>query len=536
MRSAQWAGRLSTGWAGALFSLVAGGAQAASLALPWSGEACGALQLMSLAGLVWQLDRAGRPAQAALSGGLFAWGWLTGTFWWLFISMHVYGGLAAPLAVLAVLGLAAFLGSYYLVAAGLYRWLAASAAQAGWQRPLLFSALWTLAELLRGHWFTGFPWGAGGYAHVDGAARWLAPWIGVYGCGAVMAGLAAVLAGAVGRRRCRGGASGLAVWAVLAWVPAPEWAASSSVLQVSLLQGNIPQDEKFQAGSGIPVALQWYDEQLQANRSPLVVAPETALPLLPEELPAGYWSALLQRYGDGFPRPGQPPQAALVGIPLGNSRAGYTNSVIGLLPSQGQPPYVYSKHHLVPFGEFVPPLFRWFTEMMDIPLGDFNAGDPGQPSMPWQGQRLAPNICYEDLFGEELGVRFRDPAQAPTILVNLSNIGWFGDSVAIDQHLNISRLRALEFARPMIRATNTGATAIIDHRGRVLQRLPSLRRAVLTGPVEGRGLVAGGQGWGITPYAWWVSRLGLAPLWGASLLVLLGFLWRRRAAVAPASI
>jgi len=175
----------------------------------------------------------------------------------------------------------------------------------------------------------------------------------------------------------------------------------------------------------------------------------------------------------------------------------------------------------VPFGEFIPPLFKWFTAMMNIPLGDFNRGDIGQPSFEWQGQRLAPNICYEDLFGEELGARFREEARAPTIFVNSSNIAWFGKTVAIDQHLNISRMRALEFERPMIRATNTGATAIIDHHGRVIAALPRHTQGVLVGDVEGRN--------GLTPYAWWVSRLGLWPLWLPGLLAG-GLAWRRRRA------
>ena len=166
-----------------------------------------------------------------------------------------------------------------------------------------------------------------------------------------------------------------------------------------------------------------------------------------------------------------------------------------------------------------PPFFKWFTAMMDIPLGDFNRGAVGQPSFAWKGQRIAPNICYEDLFGEELGARFIDPAQAPTVFVNFSNIGWFGNSVAIDQHLHISRMRALEFERPMVRATNTGATAIIDHRGVVTHRLAPYTRGVLTGEVQGRGLGAA-SGWQITPYAWWVSRWGLGPLWAVGALVL----------------
>jgi len=172
----------------------------------------------------------------------------------------------------------------------------------------------------------------------------------------------------------------------------------------------------------------------------------------------------------------------------------------------------------VPFGEFIPPLFRWFTDLMNIPLGDFNRGPIGQPPFEWQGQRLAPNICYEDLFGEELAAQFVNPARAPTILVNVSNIGWFGNTVAIDQHLQISRMRALEFERPMIRATNTGATVIIDHRGRVVAALPRHTRGVLAGEVEGRTV--------ITPYAWWVSRLGLWPLWLLALAIVALAWWR----------
>lgn len=513
---------MRSSWAAGVWAGLSGLMQALSLAWPWGGQASGVLQALSLAALVGLLNRASSARRGAWLGGVFALCWLVGTFWWLYISMAVYGGLDAPLAVLAVLGLAAFLGSYYTVAAGFYvRWRL-RLALGPLASAALFAALWTLAELLRGHWFTGFPWGAGGYAQVDGAARWLAPWVGVYGTGAAVAAWAAGLASQP-RRQWPVQMLLLGLGALLSWVPAPEQSASSAPLEVSLLQGNIPQDEKFQAGSGVPMALAWYRAQLMANQASLVVAPETALPLLPEQLPAGYWDGLLQRYGVGPPGAAEnrPSQAALIGVPLGNQREGYTNSVLGLRP--GEPRlYAYDKHHLVPFGEFIPPMFHWFVALMDMPLGDFNAGAVGQPSMLWQGQRLAPNICYEDLFGEELGLRFRDPAQAPTVFVNVSNIGWFGDSVAIDQHLNISRLRALEFARPMVRATNTGATAIIDHQGRVTAQLPPVSRGVLQGVVQGRGLSADQGGWGITPYAWWVSRLGLAPLW---LLCLGGVLW-----------
>jgi apolipoprotein N-acyltransferase len=288
---------------------------------------------------------------------------------------------------------------------------------------------------------------------------------------------------------------------MMVWSPGG-FTTSTGSIKVALLQGNIAQDEKFQAGSGVPDALRWYGEQLAIPHAPLTVAPETAIPLLPQQLPAGYWDALLGRIR-------QEGRAVLLGLPLGSEAAGYTNSVLGIQSAGPEAMtarnYRYDKHHLVPFGEFIPPMFRWFTEMMAIPLGDFSRGGVGQPSFAWQGQRLAPNICYEDLFGEELGARFIDRDSAPTIFVNVSNIGWFGNTVAIDQHLNISRMRSLEFGRPFIRATNTGDTAIIDHTGRVTHSLARLTRGVLVGEVEGRE--------GTTPFAWWVARLGLWPLW-----------------------
>ena len=488
-------------------ALLAGVGQAVSIAAPWDRQPHWWLQLVSLGLLAWILQREPSARRAFLLGWLFATTWLTATWWWLFISMHDYGGLSAPLTLIAVVGLAAFLSLYNAAASGLF---AFTVRTSGTAAPLVFAALWTTAELLRVVLFTGFPWGEGGYAHLAGPLAGYAPWTGVHGMTFLSALAAASFAGILRYRA----ATAVSLAALLVGLLLPmvgPFTTAAGRVSVTLLQGNIPQNEKFQRGSGIPQALNWYGEQLQKASSTLVVAPETAIPLLPQQLPEGYLAAITQRYTGGT-------QAALIGVPLGSNATGYTNSVIGVKPGA---PYRYDKHHLVPFGEFIPPLFRWFTEMMNIPLGDFNRGSVGQPSFDWSGQRFAPNICYEDLFGEELGQRFGAAADAPTVFVNVSNIGWFGNSIAIDQHLQISRMRALEFERPMLRATNTGATVIIDHRGTVTHSLERYTRGVLTGEVEGRN--------GVTPYAWWVARAGLWPFWLLFGAIAGVALWRRRA-------
>jgi apolipoprotein N-acyltransferase len=506
---------------------LAGAAQAASMAMPGSGQAQGWLQVLSLAVLAAGLSRTARTRAdrskpspfkcAAWQGGVFATFWLAGSFWWLYVSMHDVGGLPAPLAVLAVLALATSMSLFYALACAVWVGLAQHAVWGAraWGLSVLFAAAWTLAELMRGQWFTGFPWGAGGYAHADGVLAVWAPWVGVYGMGAIAAALAMRLAlVGVGWRAAKNLMGvGAVSWALQAW--GPVFTTSAGVGQVELLQANISQTAKFDAGSGIRDALQWYDAWLRQSQQPLVVTPETAIPLLPRHLPDGYWSGLQQH----FAQAGRP--LALVGLPLGSMAEGYTNSVLALGPQGQQGPvvYRYNKSHLVPFGEFIPPGFVWFVRQMQIPLGDFRSAGLEQPAIEWQGQRLAPNICYEDLFGEELAIRFKNPATAPTALVNVSNIAWFGDTLAVDQHLNISRLRAMELGRPMLRATNTGATAIIDHQGRVTAQLPRFTQGSLVGRYEGRH--------GLTPFARWASAWGLWPLWGLCCAVL-GWAFLRR--------
>ena len=495
--------------------LLAGGVHALSLAWPGQGQAWGSLQWLSMLALalsLWPLVQPGLPGrqagrEAAWRAGCFALGALAGAFWWLHVSMHQVGGMPAWLSVTAVLALAGALALYTALAAALWVW-GVRAAQ--WQqRPrwasLWFAAVWLGAELLRGTWWTGFPWGASGYAHVDSALAPLAPWVGVYGMGALSAGAAMRLA--IPRARARVALGGLLALALVQALPdnARLTRAVGDAVQVELLQANIAQTEKFDPGQGVREALGWYGERLLGSTAALVVAPETALPLLPEQLPPRYWAQLQARFASTG---GEGSQLALVGVPWREPAQGYRNAVLALGP-EPVGGWRYDKHHLVPFGEFIPPGFAWLVRTMQIPLGEFEPGPLGPAPLLWAGQRLALNICYEDLFGEELARPFARADLAPTVLINVSNIAWFGDTVAVDQHLNISRMRALELGRPMLRATNTGATAIIDHRGQVQAQLPRFTRGGLQGQVQGRE--------GLTPYAQWASRWGLWPLWACVL-------------------
>jgi apolipoprotein N-acyltransferase len=471
--------------------------------LPFVATQAWALQLLAVALLAWRVGRA-TPARAAALGLAFGTAWLACGTWWLYISMHRYGGLPAWLAALAV---GVLNGGMALMLA------AALAAFARWRRgrvagdALLFAALWTLAEITRGLLFTGFPWVASGYAHVDSPFATLAPWIGVYGIGGVTAALAA--APALTRRGWRARLAPLLVTlgvvVGLAVTPGAPFTRGTSTLSVALLQSNVPQNEKFSL-EHLPQALDWARARLLEAQADLVVGPETVIPLLPDQLDPRYWEPLLEHFRSGG-------RAALIGLPLGSEALGYTNSAAGVSSSTAALPdgfYRYDKHHLVPFGEVIPFGFHWFVRMMNIPLGDFNRGALVAPSFTVKDERIGPNICYEDLFGEELAARFTDAATAPTILANLSNIGWFGQSSAVEQHLNISRMRTLELQRPMLRATNTGATVVIDHEGHVTHALAPYTQGVLQGRVEGRS--------GVTPFARWAGSAGLWPLVALALL------------------
>ena len=516
--------------AGWWHSLLSGGLHALALS-PWVAGLHPALpallQTVALAWLVVTLTGQRSVLASAVVAWLHGCVWLVGATGWMYVSLHHFGGLPAWLSAAAVALLCMALSVYLGVLGAVWRCFSRASAMVD---AVLFGALWLLAELARALVFTGFPWGASGYALIDTPWAKLAPWLGVYGLGAAWAALVAWAAlGAVGWTAGGSGEAAASVgrrwvasiplvgltFALAAWSPLPHTRVHGQPLSVALLQSNVAQDEKFD-GRMLGAMLVWHGQQLRQAQADLIVAPETAIPLLPDQLPEGYWDGLVSMFGPGQGR------SALVGVPLGSLEQGYSNSVVGLSPDAVLP-YRYDKHHLVPFGEFIPWGFRWFVNMMNMPLGDFSRGPLAAPSFEVKGQRVGPNICYEDLFGEELASRFVRPDQAPTLFANVSNLAWFGDTVAIHQHLQIARMRSLEFQVPTIRSTNTGATVVIDHQGVVVHRLPGQTRGVLIAEVQGRS--------GVTPYAAWAARAGLWPLVALGLLLVGALGWpvlRRR--------
>ncbi len=502
----------SPGWR----ALAAGTLHALALS-PWASSLHpmlpAVMQTLALLALVRLLMAASTAGQGARLAWLYGTAWLIGATGWIYVSLHHFGGMPAVMAALAVVLLSAAL-SGYLALVG-WAWVRFRSGL-WWRDALMFSGLWLLAELARALIFTGFPWGASGYGLIDSPLDRLAPWLGVYGMGAVWAAAVAWLA--CGWRRWPAALPLAFLLLALTLLPAARFTQPhGQPLSVALLQSNVPQDEKFDSERIIGM-LMWHAAQLKSTQADLVMAPETAIPLLPQQLPEGYWAALEALFAEGTQR------AALIGVPLGSFEQGYSNSVVGLngfaaaKPGQGAS-YRYDKHHLVPFGEFIPMGFHWFVAMMNMPLGDFSRGPLAAPSFEVRGQRIAPNICYEDLFGEELATRFVHAAQAPTMLANVSNLAWFGDTVAISQHVQIARMRSLEFQVPSIRSTNTGATVVIDAFGRVTDRLPTQTRGVLHAQVQGFA--------GQTPFALWAGRFGLWPLVALGALLALAGAGRR---------
>jgi apolipoprotein N-acyltransferase len=474
---------------------------------------------------------------ALFTGWAFGFGNFVSGVWWLYVSMHFYGGMPAVLAGAALALFSLYLGLYPALAALIWSFCAGHAknGRSGglpfsptWHGAFAFASAWALGEWARGTVFTGFPWLSSGYAQVDGPLAGFAPIVGVYGVGWVLALVAALIVQALLRARDlkrqagaqahttppRGAIATPALLAVAViaaglLLSLVSWTQPSGTpLNVRLLQGNVKQEMKF-SESGMIDALNEFQKLITEKPADLVVTPETAVPVLVQEIPEKFGRDI-RAFADGTHT------AVLFGAVGGTITpdgrvTDYTNSLFGITPGQNGL-YRYDKHHLVPFGEFVPWGFRWFVNLMNIPLGDFARGAPVQPPFPVRGELVAVDICYEDIFGEEIARTVRENPTSPGILINSTNLAWFGDTIALDQHLQIARMRSLETGRPMLRATNTGATAAIDSKGRVIARLPAFTAGALDVQVEGTT--------GFTPYVTSGNNMVIAV---SLLLLALGF-------------
>ncbi len=463
------------------------------------------LIFLTLGGLFALLDRSADENKGwrggAMIGGAFGAGFFLTGVSWIYVSLGTFGGMPMLTAGLATVFFCLCMALYPALACGLFVRFAPAP---GWRRILFFAALWTLCDWLRGWFLTGFPWLVLGYSQTPPSPlAGFAPLAGVYGVSLLTAIAAASIPEACRRQGCRAGLlASVAFFIAGGLLLGHPWTSrQGDPLSVTLLQGNIAQNIKWQP-ERFEDSLRAYYHLMNDNPAQLTILPEAALPVFLHDVPEEYLDILqtlaAREKGD-----------LLFGIVIDDGGQRYTNSAVSYGASGT---YRYNKSHLVPFGEFTPPGFAWFMAMVYIPMSDFTRGSAHQPLMRIGGMNVALNICYEDAFGEEI-IRALPEA---TLLVNISNVAWFGDSLAPMQHFQIARMRALETGRMMLRATNTGITAIIDADGSVRGALPAYTRAALNGEIHAYT--------GSTPYVRW----GNWPIITVS-ICLLAFARRRKA-------
>ncbi|HSD38752.1 MAG TPA: apolipoprotein N-acyltransferase [Rhodocyclaceae bacterium] len=450
----------------------------------------------------WLLWQQASPRRAAWFG--LVWGF--GMFWtgggWLYVAFHTYGGMAPWLTVILLSIFFAYLALWGTLAGWLFARLRSG-------RPffdvLLVAACWTFGEWLRGWVFTGVPWLALGYTQSPPSPlAGYAPLFGAYGVGFLLIAVTAliVLALTDKARRVQAALLTFVIIVTGAALRLISWTAPvGEPITISLIQPNVPQNLKWET-SKLRHWLELNLELARQNPAQLIALPETTLPLVDEQLPPEYLETLSEparRFGGNV----------ITGTFTRDANGNYLNSAISV---GTHPRQVYSKRHLLPFGEFVPSSMRWLLDLVNIPMANQEPGPAGQAPMQVGDQFVSVNICYEDVFGEELIYAL---PQA-TLMLNMSNLAWYGDSHAQPQHLQIARMRALETGRPMLRSTNTGMTALVMPDGAVAQVLPAFTTGALTAKVRGYT--------GMTPYARWSNW----PVIGLMALVLGIALWKRR--------
>ncbi len=474
-------GSLTTGWRGDLLALC-GGALLPLAFAPFQFSPLAVLAPLLLF-LAW-LDIS--PRRGFWRGWLFGAGMFGVGVSWVYVAIHVFGEAGVLLAGLltglfvAVLSLFPALLGYTVARGYAQRTLAV-------KLVLIFPAAWVLFEWLRGWVLSGFPWLNLGYSQIGAPLAGLAPILGVYGVSWAVAQSAGLLLYAISTanaRRWRAPALLVLLWSGCALLTPIAWTQPhGEPLRVSLIQGNIPQQIKWQPEQRRRT-LDLY-AQLTAQRwgDDLIVWPEAAITMFYHEVADNYLAQLAasaRRHNSDL----------IFGISVQDPDSGrYYNSMMSLGRSEG----FYFKRHLVPFGDYVPfaDWLRGLIKFFDLPMSGYSPGPLNQPLLQAASHKIAATICYEDAFGEEV---IRQLPEA-SMLVNLTNNAWYGDSFAPPQHLQMSRMRALETGRPLLRATTNGISAIIDYQGKVSAASPQFKTYVLSGTVQPMQ--------GVTPYIWW---------------------------------
>ena len=449
------------------------------------------------------------PRDAGWLSFFFGFGlFLSGTYW-IYISVVVFGEAPAWIALVLMLGLVLIMSSYLF----LVGWLISRLARGEpWLLLVVAPSAWVLIEWLRGWVLTGFPWLAVGYSQVDTALAGWAPAIGVYGV-SFMALLSAtsILVALMTRGTQR--------WIALALILLPLFAGgvlklvdwtepAGDPVRITIVQAGISQDEKWLPENLRPTLDFYRSATWQARDSEIVVWPEVAVPSLDNRVEPYIQALQSDTRGTG--------RSIVFGILESEENRGERKTYNSVFLVAGDRRQSYRKRHLVPFGEYfpVPPKVREWMRMLSLPHSDLAAGEDVQPLLEAaNGERLSVAICYEDAYGAEQLYALPDAS----ILINVSNDAWFGDSIAPHQHLQIARMRSLEASRPAVRATNTGISAFIGHTGEILESGAQFEAVTMTRDIEPRR--------GSTLYA----SLGNVPVIGLSLLVLVGFWLRDRA-------
>lgn len=435
---------------------------------------------LSLTIFLLSILRAPYAKAAGLYGFLYGLGFFLANIHWIYISLHDYGEMPAIFAIIALLIFSSYLALFPMMAGYLSYKLPCTFSV---RLLILFPVVWILCEWLRGTLLTGFPWALIGYTHIpDTPLAGFAPILGVYGVSfLVIISVALMVWGCMLTRRHLIYALVIvgSLWAGGVGLRGIEWTKScGKPLTVSLVQGNIAQSLKWQPEL-FWQTLNTYQSLIQRSPGELILLPETAIPAFLSFLPQFVIDQLQSASKN---------RALITGIPsLDEKTNQYYNSAV-LLTDSHLP--IYHKSHLVPFGEYIPwPFFtRWVIDSLNIPLTDFSRGPALQLPFKVKDQFIAMNVCYEDIFGAEIA----NNAKSATILANISNLAWFDGSIAMAQHGQMAQARALETGRPMLRATNTGLTAMITHHGLFMLKAAIEEEVVLTKSIQGRC--------GYTPY------------------------------------